>query len=283
MRPGREGSGEGGGAVPEANVDGVTIAYEVRGSGDPVVLVCGTGQAASSWDLHLVPALLAAGFEVVTFDNRGMPPSASPTPPYSAQAMARDVEGLIEQLGLGSCKVLGYSLGAFVTQELCLARPDLVRAAVLVATFGRQDAFRRALMKSWVELDEAGIELPRYYETVASSFMLLSPHFLDREEEIERYISTGASMPAWKGPGKLGQHQADFAYDNRLEALEAITVPTLVVGFELDMITPRHLCQEVADAIENARYLEIAQTGHAGLFEKPEEFNRAVVDFLSEV
>ena len=67
----------------ECEVDGVSIAYEVTGEGEPVVLVCGCGQPAIAWQLEQVPALTAAGYQVVTFDNRGVAPSSSPPAPYS--------------------------------------------------------------------------------------------------------------------------------------------------------------------------------------------------------
>src|SRR4051794_11208967 len=141
----------------ETTVNGVRLAHEEFGDGPPVLLVCGTGQPAISWQLAQVPALSAAGYRVVTFDNRGMAPSGSPPPPYTVAGMAADTAALIEQLGIGPCFVAGASLGAFITQELALARPDLVRGAVMMGTFGRQDAFRRAVTRAWIELDESGV------------------------------------------------------------------------------------------------------------------------------
>jgi pimeloyl-ACP methyl ester carboxylesterase len=61
--------------MAEATVNGVRLVYDVHGSGEPVVLVCGTGQPAFSWDVFQVPALTAAGYQVVTFDNLGREPS----------------------------------------------------------------------------------------------------------------------------------------------------------------------------------------------------------------
>src|SRR5688572_22810475 len=123
--------------MPEATVNGVRLAYEVHGEGEPVLLICGTGQPAFSWTLHQVPALTAAGYQVVTFDNRGVAPSEEPEGPYTVEGMADDAAALIEHLGIGPCRVAGYSLGALIAQELALARPELVRSAVLMATMGR--------------------------------------------------------------------------------------------------------------------------------------------------
>jgi pimeloyl-ACP methyl ester carboxylesterase len=270
-------------AMPEVQVDGVRLVYEVHGSGEPVLLVCGTGQPAFSWDPYQVPALVEAGFQVVTFDNRGMSPSDSPTGPYSVHQMAHDAAGVIEHLGFASCRVVGYSLGAFITQELALTRPDLVRAAVMMGTFGRKDVFRRAVMQSWVELDESGIELSRLCDVVSSSFFLFAPRSLDDDQQMHDYIEATTAMPGWSGPGKLGQHQADLAYDERLDALREIRVPAMVLAFECDMLTPPKLCREVAHAIQGCRYTEIAGVGHSGPFEKPQEVNSVLIEFLSGV
>ena len=269
--------------MAEATVNGVRLAYDVHGEGEPVVLVCATGQPAFAWTLSQVPALTAAGYQVVTFDNRGVAPSEAPPGPYTVQQMAEDTAGLIEHLGLPPCRVAGYSLGSLITQELALARPDLVRAAVMMATMGRQDVFRRALTRSWVEQDESGVELPRLCDVVAAAFALFSPQTLCDDDAMGLYIEGSLGVPPWSGQGRLGQHQADMAYQDRLDALRGVRVPALVIGFELDMGIATPLCREVADAIPGCRYVEIAGAGHAGPFEKGEEVNAELLKFFGEV
>jgi pimeloyl-ACP methyl ester carboxylesterase len=268
--------------MSEVVVNGVRLAYDVHGEGEPIVLVCATGQPAFAWTMSQVPALTGAGYQVVTFDNRGMPPSDTPDGPYTVQMLAEDCAGLIEALELGPCRVAGYSLGGLVAQELALARPDLVRAVAMISTMGRQDAFRRYLTRSWVEEDLAGVQKPPLCEAVATAFALFSPHTLCDDDAVTLFIEATTAMPPWSGPGRLGQHQADAAYDNRLEALAAIRVPSLVIGFELDMGLAAPLCREVADAIPGCRYVEIAGAGHSGPFEKPDEVNAALLDFFKE-
>src|SRR5437899_58455 len=136
--------------MPEVTAGGIRLSYERSGQGEPVLLICGTGQRSFTWQIFQVPALTAAGYEVVTFDNRGIAPSECPPAPYSVKEMAEDAAGVIEGLEIGPCRVAGLSLGAFITQELALAHPELVRAAVMMGTVGRQSAFGRHLTQSWV-------------------------------------------------------------------------------------------------------------------------------------
>lgn len=269
--------------MPRIGANGIGLSYELHGSGDPVLLVCGTGQPAFSWSPFQIPALTGAGYQVVTFDNRGVDPSDVPPPPYSVDDMVEDTAELIEGLGIGACRVAGLSLGAFITQELALSRPDLVRGAAMMGTLGRLDVFRRVLFESWVELDESGVELPHLYEAVSVSFSLFAHHTLNDDDAMDLYIEATTSMPQWSGPGRLGQHSADASYSDRLESLAEVSVPSLVIGFELDMITPVHLCREVARAIPGCHYVEIPDTGHSGPFEKPNEVNAALLEFFSGV
>jgi O-succinylbenzoate synthase len=115
------------------------------------------------------------------------------------------------------------------------------------------------------------------------AFSLFSPQFLGDDDSIMESIEQSATGPAWSGPGKLGQHQADAAYEDRLEALAGIHVPAMVMGFELDMVTPASLSQEVAKAIPECRYVEIPGSGHLGPFEKPDQVNAALLQFFAEV
>lgn len=84
--------------------------------------------------------------------------------------------------------------------------------------------------------------------------------------------------------GLLGQQAATTtAYDDRLDALSAINLPTLVIGFELDVLVPAKLTREVANAISGGRYVEIVGCGHGGPWECPDRVNSVILDFLSHL
>ena len=268
--------------MPDVTIGDVRLAYDVFGEGEPVLLVCGTGQVALTWQVYQVPALVGAGYRVVTFDNRGIGLSEAPPAPYSVKQMAEDAAGLIEKLDLGPCRVAGLSLGAMITQELALAHPDLVRSAVMMGTVGRGDVFRRAVVESWVERAEADVEMPRLAEAVDVAFQLYSPFMLNDDERMQTYLDFALAAPRWENPGRLGQFTADRDYGERLDELAGIRVPSMVIGFELDVLTPAHMSREVADAIPECQYLEIERCGHAGPFEKPDEVNRALLAFFAE-
>jgi len=281
--------------VPDLTANGVRLSYQVDwpdgadGTGRasrppepaPVVLVCGTGQPAISWQFTLVPALVAAGHPVVTFDNRGVEPSEATPPPYSVAQLAGDAAGLIETLGLGPCWVAGLSLGALITQELALARPELVRGAVMMGTVGRTNVTLRAWAGAQLAAARAGVVLPPELDAVTVAMQVISPpHQLD-DAFMAPWLELMAAAPVWDGPGREGQYAADLAYDDRLEALGGVGVPSLVVAFEHDIVTPPALGREVAVAIPGARYVEIAGLGHLGPMEDPEAVLPVLLDFFT--
>jgi pimeloyl-ACP methyl ester carboxylesterase len=272
--------------MPDANVHGLRLTYDQFGDpqADPVLLVAGTGQPSFTWQLYQVPALTGAGYRVITFDNRGIPPSDCPPAPYSVKEMAEDAAGLIEELGLAPCRVAGLSLGAFITQELALAHPELVRSAVMMGTLARGDVFRKALAQAWVEMAEQDLHLPRLAEVVQLAVEVYSPAVLSDDELMQRYIDFSLQTPRWENPGRLGQFQADVDYgqQDRLEALAGVRVPSMVIGFELDMLTAAPLSSEVAEAIPGCRYEVIPMCGHAGPLERPDEVNALLFEFFEE-
>ena len=85
-------------SCPEFETNGISIYYEVHGSGEPLVLISGLGYGL--WQWHKMIPLLAEHCQVIAFDNRGAGQSDQPAGPYSAAMLAADTAGLIEALGL---------------------------------------------------------------------------------------------------------------------------------------------------------------------------------------
>ena len=102
-------------------VNGVRLAYEVSGGGDPVLLIAGTGMPASAWELHGAPALRDAAYRVITFDNRGTGDSDGPPGPYTVEQLATDVIELLDRLGVARVTFCGLSLGGAVGMWLVWA------------------------------------------------------------------------------------------------------------------------------------------------------------------
>ncbi len=256
--------------------DGLDLRYEQAGSGPPVLLVPGTGARGRTFWLYQVPALVAAGYRVYTLDNRG---AGSPVRgPLSLGGLVTDTAAFIEQIVGGPCRLLGSSMGAHIVQELLLARPGLVTRAVLMASRSRPDPLSRAFAAAERELYDNGVTLPPGYAAVTRAALNLSPRTLADPQRAQDWLDILEMSP----PGDAGaraQLEIDLDADRR-DAYRAITVPTLVVSFADDLVTPAPRGRELAECIPGARYTEIPDAGHYGYLEQPDLVNDAVVTFF---
>jgi pimeloyl-ACP methyl ester carboxylesterase len=123
------------------NSDGVEIAYEVAGEGEPILLVHGfasTGRV-NWWETGWVKTLAETGRMVITFDHRGHGQSGKlyDSALYPATAMAEDARRLLDHLGIVQSDIMGYSMGARVAAFLTLRHPERVRRAVFAGLASR--------------------------------------------------------------------------------------------------------------------------------------------------
>ena len=104
-----------------ASFDGTKIWYEVKGTGEPVVLVHGFIVNGESWKRTvLYNDLIKAGYQVITFDMRGNGKSDKPheAPAYANDAEAKDLMGLLKYLGIKKYEAVGYSRGSIILARL---------------------------------------------------------------------------------------------------------------------------------------------------------------------
>ena len=256
----------------------MNLAYDDRGSGDPVLFIAGRGGAGRTWHLHQVPAFQRAGYRVITFDNRGIGATENATG-FTTEQMVGDLAALIEKLDAAPVRIVAVSMGSFLAQELMLARPELVSAAVLMATRGREDRMRDFGRTAERDLLAAGIELPPTYDAKIRLLESFSPTTLNDDKAVRDWMEMFTMWPTKVTPGLHAQVDVAPA-QNRLAAYRSITAPVLVIGFADDIMLPPHLGREVADAIPNGRYLQIPDAGHLGFIERPDVVNAAALEFF---
>lgn len=258
--------------------NGIRLSYHDHGDGSPVLLLTGTGAPSSVWDLHQVPAFRAAGFRVITMDNRGIPPSDDGTDGFTIDDLVADVAALIDHLGAKPCRVVGTSMGSYIAQELALAHPELLEAVVLMAACGRSSLVQRVLAAAEAELIGRGTELPPGYLAAVRAMHNLGPATLADDDLAADWLDLFAATEMW-GSGVRAQLLLS-ALPDRIEAYRAITVPCHVVSFEHDLVAPPAAGAELAAAIPGATHRTIPGCGHFGYLEAPEAVNRELIRFL---
>lgn len=148
--------------------DGVRIAYEVSGEGEPVVLVHGFASNRNiNWrDTQWYRALVHAGRRVIALDCRGHGESGKPHEPaaYDEAIMARDIVAVMDAEDVGAADVMGYSMGGFLTIRLMADHGRRVRRAVLAGVgenyFSRGEAWSETIAAALLAADPAAIRDP---------------------------------------------------------------------------------------------------------------------------
>jgi len=269
--------------MSEVTVIGVKLVYEVKGEGLPILLICGTLQPAFTWWMFGGDKLVEAGHKVIVFDNRGVPPSDVPPPPYSVSDMADDAIGVMEHLGLGPYGVMGASLGGMIAQTVALRRPDLVRAVVFVVSGGDLCAYTKVQLQGQIDLLKTGAELPSSFLAWAMLESILPPAKLQDDEAVEAAVAMAGVFGTLPRDGMLGQYEADLAWaqEDHVTELAGLEVPALAIAAEHDLaFPPSHVKRAVAQ-MPDAEYVELKGAPHVAI-EHIDETNAAVLAFLAK-
>jgi len=202
-----------------AHVNGLTLYYEIAGTGRPLILLHGGLGALEMFGPNL--ATLAQGRQVIAVDLQGHGRTADIDRPLSVALMADDIAGLVKQLGLPSVDIMGYSLGGGVALQTAIRHPEVVRKLVVVSTPFRRDCFYPEILAQQGQLGPATAEAMKQtpmYQLYAS----LAP----RPEDWSRLLSK---------IGDAMKQDFDFSRD-----IAGITAPTLVVAGDADIFPPAH-------------------------------------------
>jgi pimeloyl-ACP methyl ester carboxylesterase len=251
---------------------------EQAGKGSPVVLLHAGIADSRMWEPQW--AAYSQGFRVVRYDMRGF--GQSP-PAVGTFSLTRDLVDVIEGHELGPSALIGVSLGGSIAMETTIARPDLVSRLVVVAPGLRGFEMNDETKAGWAE-EEAALERGDDDEAVEINLRMWvdgpsrSPEEVDPELRRQVGEMQRRAFDLWREAGEEGEHQS-LADDWGLR-LGEISVPTLVIVGELDRPDMLEIADRLEAEIPNARRETIPGTAHVPSMERPEEFDRLVLDFL---
>ena len=116
--------------MQQLSVNGAQLEYEVSGSGEPVLLIHGTGAAATFYPTMTEPSL--SGYRLIRYHRRGWAGSSRTTVPFSIKDHAADAAALLKALGVQRAHIVGHSFGASTALQLALDYPELARDLVII-------------------------------------------------------------------------------------------------------------------------------------------------------
>lgn len=262
--------------MPTVHANGIDIYYEHRGEGPDLVLIMGLGAHSGAWALN-APAL-AKHFRVTTFDNRGTGRSSAPDEPYSIRGMAEDTAALMDALGIDRAHIVGASMGGMIAQEFAINFPGKVDRLVIACSRARAGELRRLVAVAQRALWEAGI--PRESITaIQQPWSSTGAILQDEQKPLDRLkLAANDPYPIQKH-AYLRQLDATMEHDT-LDRLHRIAAPALVLVGAEDVLTPPFESAELARIIPGAELRILPRGGHGFSGEYPDDFNRAVRDFL---
>jgi pimeloyl-ACP methyl ester carboxylesterase len=262
--------------MPRITTSDIAMYYEDAGSGEPLILVSGLGGDSQGW-ANQVPTL-SQRFRVITFDNRGAGRTGAPDKPYSIAGMATDLRNLMDTLGIESAHILGFSMGGYIAQTFAIANPKRVSKLILLATAAHIDGFGREVVRTWTSVRQASLSREEWVRF--TGVWTYSPRLLDNERLFRAAIANALSNPyAQQDHAFLRQAAAIPGFDVRDE-VKSLQCQTLVLAPEDDILVPKRNSELLASLIPNAQ-LMVLPGGHIGAMEYADEYNAAILGFLT--
>lgn len=259
----------------ERQVNGITIAYDKTGTGPCVALCHSLGMNRQLW-FQQVP-VFAQRYQVLTFDARGHGESSKPPGPYSIEMMAEDLYQLLVAEGVERVAVVGLSMGGNIAQAMAVTHPEMVQALVLADT------------TAWY-----GPEAERNWEQRAKDVEARGLAAIV-EVQLGRWLSEGyraahpevaARLANWLVANDIASYTASQRALGRVDLraqVERISCPTLIIVGEDDPATPPDMARDLNRRIKGSQLLVLPQALHMSPVEMPDQFNRAVLDFLAGI
>ncbi len=261
-----------------ARVNGFDIFYADSGVGAPILWLQGLGAEHTAWTAQI--ARFSSEYRCIAPDARDIGRSERASSPYTLGDIADDMAALLESLGARPAHVVGLSLGGAVAQHLALHHPDAVASLCLVSTFGRQGPKQRELLSAWRDIYRQVDRVTFYRQANA---WLFSDHFFERSRNVENVLRYVAESKHPQEPEAFTRQVEAALQHDLLDRLGGLTIPTMIVVGENDLLAPPHLARELAAAIPSARLEIMPDAAHSLNLERQTEFNRLVRGFLDSV
>lgn len=237
----------------EARVGGRLVGYKVAGEGEPLVLVHGLSGFTRWWDRNM-PALTKR-YRVYLVDLPGFGAMRRLRRQFVLTEAASWLSAWMEAVGLERVHLVGHSMGGYISIKLAAERPETVDHLVLVAPAGVPA--ERSMLGHLVPL-----ALAARYATL-------------------RFLPLLAYDALRMGPITLWRAARDLLAEDVREDLRKIEAPSLLVWGEDDPLIPPSVGNLLREEIAHSRLLVLEGAGHVPMFDRPEEFDDALLAFLA--
>lgn len=277
-----------------ATVNGIKLHYVTAGTGDTVVLVPGWPETWYAW--RKVIPILSQRYRVIAIDPRGIGESDRPQSGYDTQTAAKDVKGLIDQLGIKQIFLVGHDVGTWISYAYAAAYPQTVRRLVVldaaIPGVTPAESFQlstQSIPKTFQFYFHAVPDLPEeltagrerqylswFFRTKAVRQNAIAPE--DVNEYVRRYSAPGAMRAGFEYyravPADITQNQQSIK--------TKLSMPVLAIGGDQTKATGNGMLQTMQLAATTVRGGEMKGCGHYLAEECPTELSQQILSFFGE-
>ena len=262
--------------MPDITANGVTLYYELHGSGDEVVVFNNGIIASTATWLYQLPAL-TPHCRVLLYDMRGQGRSQkwrAGDPDYTWETHADDLAALLDALDIRTAHIGGISYGGELTMVFALRYPERCRKLVIADAVSHVEPHLYAIAESWALIAAVGDHELFYKSTWYWNF---SERFFG--ENYDFLLSRIDAAKALDLPSVIQLCQCFLTMDVTARLGDIRQSACVIVG-EQDILKPPHYSQTIAEGIPDARLHILPGAGHVSFWEAAEAYNRVVLDFL---
>jgi pimeloyl-ACP methyl ester carboxylesterase len=257
--------------MPEVSVRGRRLAYEVQPVGLDkssltVVFIHGSGGDREDWRAQLDGLPQIANVIALELPGHG---ESDPPGEATVEAYAQWVADFVDVMGLQTVMLVGCSLGSAITQWIALFSPKTWLVGIGLVGAGARLRVHPAFLE--------GLRQDKQKALAMLSDFCLSPATGEplRERLREKYLKTSAELV-----------HGDLSACNEFDVMDSIhklRLPTWILVGEDDQLTPVKYARYLHEVIAGSRLGVVPQAGHLVMMERPEEFNRLLAEFLTEL
>ena len=265
--------------------DGIRLYFEETGSGHPVILVHEFAGDLRSWEQQM--RCFGKRYRTIAFNARGFPPSEVPdhVSSYSQGHAADDILAVLNHIGERQAHIIGLSMGGFATLHFGLRHPERARSLCIGGCGYGAELDKREIFRAEADVIAGMIRtegMPAFAERYAYGPTRVQYENKDPRghAEFKRMLAEHSAVgSANTQQGVQKERPSLYAL---VEEMQRITVPTLVITGDEDWpcLMPGLLMKQ---SIPSSALVVMPNAGHAINIEEPEEYNRLVGDFLSQV
>lgn len=258
--------------------DGARLAYQVRGSGPPILLFSPLGGSLVSWDAFA--AILSQRLRVITFDPRGAGDSSDAPWAWTTRRCAADARALLDHLDVPRCHVYGISMGGMAAQWLAIDEAARVDKLVLASTVPYGLEFRYQALGRALSLALCLTKNATDVDACLATRVLSHAFRADHPDEVDRIRTLARVRPTTRA--NIARMLVAAARHDARSSLARIAAPTLVLVGARDPLPTGASQAELLTTIPNVQRAVIAEAGHDLSAESPIRTAEHVLAFLNE-